>query len=102
MTDVWLAIAIGAVIAFVLKAAGPALLGGRELPRLARRFVTVLPSAVLAAIVVVQTFADGKSLTFDARAAGFAVAGLALWRRAPLLIVLVLAAGTTALVRLVS
>lgn len=102
MRDVWLAIVLGALITFALKAAGPALLGGRELPVLARRFVTVLPAAVLAAIVVVQTFGDGRSLTLDARAVGITVAALALWRRAPLLVVLVLAAGTTALVRLVS
>ena len=57
---------------------------------------------MLAAIVAVQTFAVGQSLVLDARAAGIAVAGLALWRRAPLLVVLVLAAATTALVRLIS
>ncbi len=102
MTEVWLAVVFGAIITFVLKGAGPALLGGRELPVAVRRFVIALPAAVLAAIVVVQTFADGRSLVLDARAAGVAVAGVALWRRANLLVVLVLAAGTTALVRLVS
>ncbi|MGI9029092.1 MAG: AzlD domain-containing protein [Ilumatobacteraceae bacterium] len=101
MTQVWMAIGFGALITFALKGAGPALLGGRQLPAAVQRLVTVLPAAVLAAIVVVQTFADGRSLVVDARAAGMAAAALALWRRANLLVVLVLAAGTTALVRLI-
>lgn len=101
MTQVWLAIVLGALITVVLKGAGPALLGTRQLPAAAQRLVIVLPAAVLAAIVVVQTFADGRSLVLDARAVGIAAAGFALWRRANLLVVLVAAAGTTALVRLV-
>jgi uncharacterized membrane protein len=100
-STVWLAVVFAAVITFVTKGTGPALLAGRELPAPVRRLVAALPAAVLAAIVAVQTFSDGRSLVLDARAAGIAVAGLALWRRAPLLIVLVLAAATTALVRLV-
>jgi len=38
-------------------------------------------------------------LVLDARAAGIAVATLAAWRRAPLIVVIVLGAAVTALVR---
>jgi len=38
-------------------------------------------------------------LVLDARVAGFAVAVVATWRRAPLIVVVVLAAGATAILR---
>jgi CP family cyanate transporter-like MFS transporter len=55
---------------------------------------------LLSALVAVQTFSTGSALVLDARAAGLAVAGVAVWRRAPFLVVVGLAALTTALVRL--
>jgi len=54
---------------------------------------------LLAALIAVQTFSDGRSLVIDARAAGLAVAAVAVWRRWPFLVVVALAAVTTALVR---
>ncbi|MBW1603889.1 AzlD domain-containing protein [Streptomyces sp. JJ66] len=63
------------------------------------RVAGVVPVALLAALIATQTFvADGR-LAVDARTAGLAVAALALWRRAPFLVVVVLAAATTALLR---
>jgi hypothetical protein len=64
-----------------------------------RRAALLLPVALLAALTVVQAFADGRSLQLDARAAGFAVAAVAVLLRAPFLLVVVLAAVTAALVR---
>ena len=72
--DVWIAIGVLTVICFVIKAAGPVALGGRDLPRWAERLIVLLPAALLSALVVVQTFADGKALVLDARAAGLAAA----------------------------
>jgi uncharacterized membrane protein len=69
-----------------------------EHPR-ADRIADLLPVALLSALIAVQTFADGRSLTIDARAAGLAVAVVAVWRRAPFLLVVFLAALTTALIR---
>jgi hypothetical protein len=40
--------------------------------------------------------ADGRALVVDARLAGVAAAGVALWLRAPLLVVLGVAAGVAA------
>jgi hypothetical protein len=57
---------------------------------------------VLAALVVTQTFADGRSLVLDARVLGVAAAGVALRLRAPVLLVIVAAAATTAIVRALS
>jgi Branched-chain amino acid transport protein (AzlD) len=65
----------------------------------AQRVTTVLPAALLAALVVVQTFSTGARLVLDARVCGLAVAVVALLLRAPFLVVVVLAAAAAAGVR---
>jgi uncharacterized membrane protein len=66
-----------------------------------RRLVEMLPVALLAALVVVEAVASGRHLQWDgARMAGFAVGAVAVWRRAPFLVVVLLAAVTAALLRL--
>ena len=70
--------------------------------RRVRRIGALLPVALLSALVATQTFATGQDLTLDARAAGLAVAAAAVLLRAPFLVVVVGAAGATALVRAVS
>ena len=75
--DIWITVGALTVICFVIKASGPVLLGGRDLPRWAERLIVLLPAALLSALVVVQTFADGKALVLDARAAGLAAAFVA-------------------------
>jgi branched-subunit amino acid transport protein len=94
--DVWIAIAVLTVVCFTIKATGPVALGGRQLPGWAARLIALLPAALLAALVVVQTFADGRALVFDARAAGLAAAAVALALRASILVVLIAAALVTA------
>jgi branched-subunit amino acid transport protein len=94
--DVWIAIGVLTVVCFAIKAVGPVALGGRDLPRWAERLIVLLPAALLSALVVVQTFADGKALVLDARAAGLAAALVAVALRASVLIVLLVAAGTAA------
>lgn len=64
-----------------------------------RRVAGLLPVALLAALVGVQTFADGQSLVIDARLAGVAAAVVALLLRAPFLVVVLVAAVTAALLR---
>ena len=54
--------------------------------KLPLRFVLVL--ALIAAIVVSNTFADGRHLQIDARAAGVGAAVIAAWRKAPLIAVM--------------
>ena len=94
--DVWITVGVLTVICFAIKAAGPVALGGRDLPRWADRLIVLLPAALLSALVVVQTFADGKELVLDARAAGLAAAFVAILLRASMLVVLLVAAGTAA------
>jgi branched-subunit amino acid transport protein len=94
--DVWIAIGVLTVVCFTIKAVGPVALGGRDLPRWAERLIVLLPAALLSALVVVQTFADGKALVLDARAGGVAAAAVAVALRASVLVVLLVAAGVTA------
>ncbi len=54
---------------------------------------------LLTALSVTQTFADGSTLVLDARLAAVAVAAVALWLRAPFIVVVVLGALTAALLR---
>jgi branched-subunit amino acid transport protein len=99
MTAVWTMIGALAVVGAVIKAVGPVFIGGRELPAWAVRIIALLAPALLAALVVVDTFADGKSLVLDARAAGLGAAGIGVAVRAPMIVVVVGAAAVTALVR---
>jgi branched-subunit amino acid transport protein len=102
-TTTWVTIGGLAVATFVVKGAGPVLLGGRTLPGLLAKIVPLLAPGLLGALVLVETFGGtGRSLTIDARAVGLAVAVIALWRRVPLIGAVLLAALATALVRLVS
>lgn len=50
----WLVIVVVAAGSFLLKAAGPALLGDRELPPWSRGVIALLAPALLAALVVTE------------------------------------------------
>lgn len=102
MTGVWATIAALALATALLKLAGPLALGGRPLPARVLTVVELLASALLAALVVVETFGQGRTLVLDARTLGVAFAALALTRRAPMIVVVVGAATVTALARLVT
>jgi len=102
VTSVWVVIAALALATAALKVAGPLALGGRPLPGRALDVVELLASALLAALVVVETLGKGGSLTVDARVLGAAFAALAVWRRAPMIVVVLGAAALTAVARLIS
>jgi branched-subunit amino acid transport protein len=102
-TDTWITVAGLAVSTAAIKAAGPLIFGGRALPPLLARVIPLLPAALLSALVVTDTLGGpGRTLQLDARSAGVAAAGVALWRRAPLVVVVIVAAAVTAGVRAVS
>ncbi|GAA1457262.1 AzlD domain-containing protein [Nocardiopsis exhalans] len=96
----WIALIATAAGCYLLKYAG--LAAPRRLldnPWL-QRFALAVPVALLAALIAVQALGDGQSLNWDtARMAGVGAALLALVLRAPFLVVVVAAAGTTAALR---
>ena len=100
MTGIWVAVLATAAGCYALKLTGlvvPRTVLGN--PRV-RRFAELVPIALLAALVAVQTFGAGQSLAIDpARLAGLGAAVAALLLRAPFLVVIVVAAGTAAALR---
>jgi uncharacterized membrane protein len=99
VSTVWLVVVLMSVGTLALKAAGPVLLGGRPLPDRLSGVVTLVGPALLAALVAIGTFADGQRLVLDSRVLGVAAAAVAIKLRAPVLLVVVIAAGVTAGVR---
>lgn len=102
MTEVWLVVAVAGAATILIKATGPVLLGGRELPARLVGAVGLLAPAVLAALVVTQVFADDRDLVFDTRVVGLGAAVVAVTARAPMIVTIVVAAVATALVRALS
>lgn len=88
--------------AYAFKVLGLVVIGDRPLPPRLERCVTLIPAAMLAAIILQQTFGVGHHLQVDARAAGVGAAVVAAWRKAPLILVIVIGAAVTALVRAIS
>jgi len=102
VTTLWVTIIAVALANAAIKAAGPMLVGGRDLPPRAVAVIALLAPALLAALVVTETFGEDRHLVLDERAIGVAVAGLMLALRAPVLIAVALAAVATALTRALS
>ena len=75
---VWVAIAALAVINFMIKAAGPALLGDRPLPPLVSLVVHSLAPALLAGLLIVQVLGQGWCEFDWTLLAGLSVIGV-LW-----------------------
>ena len=96
----WLVIGIVGAVTIAFKASGPVLLGRRELPPRALALVEVLAPAMLAALVVTQTVGGDRAIVLDERLAGIVTGGVAVWLRAPLVVVMFVAAATAALIRL--
>ena len=95
----WITILAVALANAAIKASGPVLVGGRELPPRAGSVISLLAPALLAALVVTETFGDDGTLILDEKAIGVGVAAVALLLRAPVLVAVFLAALTAALVR---
>ena len=102
MSEAWTAVLIVGAGTVVLKSVGPVGVAHRRLPARADQLLELIAPAILAALVVTETFASGRSLVLDARLAGIGAGIVAVVFRAPLWAVVVAGAAATALVRLVS
>ena len=98
---IWIAVIATGVGCYALKLAGLVLPQRMLDDARVRRFTELVPVALLTALIAVQTLAHGRALEADGpRLAGLAAAVAALLLRAPFLVVLLLAAGVTAALRL--
>ena len=101
MTTVWIVVALVGAATVACKAAGPILLGGRQLPSPLNAVLLLLAPALLAALVITQAVGGEREIVLDARLLGLGAAVIALILRAPLIAVIVVAAAVTALARAV-
>jgi branched-subunit amino acid transport protein len=99
VTALWITILAVALASAALRAAGPMLVGGRELPSGANAVIALLVPTVLTALVVTETFGKDGRLVLDEKALGVAVAAVVLALRAPVLLAVALAVVVTALAR---
>ena len=95
----WTLVFVLAAIAYFCKLLGLVIIGARRLPPVVERCLALIPAALVTALIVKDTFSVGKELVLDARAAGVGLAAVAAWRKAPLVVVILIGAGVTALVR---
>jgi uncharacterized membrane protein len=97
---IWAGVVVASVACYGLKLAGLSLPQSwlRD-PRI-QRTVPLIPVALLAALVAIQTFSTGQHLVLDVRAASLVVAIIAVVLRAPFLVVVIAGAATAALLRL--
>ena len=95
----WTLVLTLAAGAYACKVVGLVVLGERTMPPVVQRCLALIPAALITALVVKDTVSIGQQLVIDARLAGVAAAVLATWRRAPLVLVIVIGAAVTALVR---
>lgn len=95
--SLWIAIVVTGVGCLLLKVIG--MTAPRRLlddPRVAD-FATIVPVALLAALIGLETFTVGQSIGVDIpRVAAIGAAAVALTLRAPFLVVLLVAAATAA------
>jgi len=101
MSEIWSTIIALALITAAIRASGPVALGGRALPPAVLRVIALVAPSLLAALVMVETFAGAdQTVELDARAIGVAAAAVVLVRRREaMLTAVIVAAVSAALVR---
>lgn len=97
--SLWFWVLAAALVCAAIKLAGYLVPSSvLENPRIAHT-AAMVTCGLLAALVITQTFADGAALVLDARLVAVVVAAVALWFRAPFIVVVILGAVAAALVR---
>ena len=100
MTDVWIVVIALTVSSLLVRAAGPAMMGTRDLPPRFTGVIDLLGPAVLTALIAVETLSNDGEIEPSASLVGLAAAaGVLLWRRSAMLPAIVTAAAVTAVVR---
>lgn len=86
---------------YAFRSSGPALRNRIRFPERATKLLEIGAVVLLAAMVAITTVPAGSGHLGFALPAGVLVGGLLAWRNQPMLVVILAAAGTTALLRLV-
>ena len=99
MSSALVVVLTAGALTMAIKAAGPLVLGAHPLPAPATRMMGLLAPALLTALVLSNTFASGRHLVLDKRAAGVGAAAICIMLRAPVLVTVMVAAAVTAALR---
>lgn len=100
---IWLTIAGCTLVTLAIKAFGPVIMGGRELPPRVAGVIMLMAPALLAALVVSSALADGERLHIGADTAGVAAgAAVLVLTRAGVLTTVLVAVAVTAALRLIT
>ena len=98
-THWWLWILLASALAYATKLLGYGVPARWLHHPLVAQVTGAQPSALLATLTAMNTFANGQQLVLDARLAALLVAAVALALRAPFLLVVVLGAAASAAAR---
>jgi len=94
------AIAALAGLTFAMRLGGPLLRGRLTVPAAAERLFADAATVLLIALAATSALTEGHGFAGWARPAGVLAGGLLAWRRMPFPLVVIAAAGVTALLRL--
>lgn len=94
--DIWLAVVLASLVVWAVKSTGYAIPQKFVEGALMTRVASVVTVALLASLVASQTLQAGTGVILDARVPAIAVAGVLLYFRAPFLVVLLVAGGVAA------
>jgi branched chain amino acid efflux pump len=95
----WPAVLTLAAGTYLLRLAGLVLRGRLAVPARVERYLDLGATALLVALLATAALTEAGGFAGWARPAGVAVGALAAWRRLPFVLVVVLAAATTGVLR---
>ena len=96
MSIFWISLLVTSALVFIIRFAGYLVPEKYLTNPTALRINTLIPIALLSALVAVQSFTDKASIIIDQRMAGLGVAVIALLLKAPFPVVVISAAATSA------
>ncbi|MDN5570710.1 MAG: AzlD domain-containing protein [Propionibacteriaceae bacterium] len=100
MSEVWWWLLAACAVAYLTKLSGYLLPADWLDQPWVRTVSTGMTAGLLASLVVTNAFVTGQTLVLDARVAALAAGAVALWLRAPYLVVVLVGAVAAALARL--
>jgi hypothetical protein len=95
-----IATAVLAIGTLAFRLAGPVLRTRLQPSERTEKLLAASAIVMFAALVATSTLFDGRTFAGPARLSGVAVGGLLAWRRAPFVVVVLAAAGTASVLRL--
>jgi branched-subunit amino acid transport protein len=97
----WTAVLVLGAGTYLLRVVGIVLRDRLAVPERVERYLDLAATALLVALVATATLTEDGGFAGWARPAGVLVGAVAAWRRVPFVLVVELAAGTTAGLRLI-